>query len=377
MSPPSPEPESSPTTLLGAGSFARVYAYEHFAWKVVRREGEDNAVLCDEFRQLKYLDKKCAGDVSSLTPYRFSLPRVHAYLNPLTEELRLRSWTLPVHDIDSYAEFRSNFEVFRDMHPKCAVFCMDLVHNISANVAHRIQSVLCPQKPLASQPMPAICKLHLGTNESSHKASLSSSPTRSIQHPHPLLHEDYILNRYALRKLSDVAVLPPPTIIAENMGFLLSSLHWVGRVDARGIKYVLAGSSSAFGAISFYAFDLDQSSPFTLQQSSTAPLADRVKGIFEKLGRAFLDNNPYCPKARLGDPVYRAFREGYLSREHACEEEAKLFLRVVEAVQGERDHRESGIEESEQEEEGVAGREWGSESMNEIMPSLETLLGSL
>ena len=377
MSRPYSEPGSSPITLLGGGSFAHVYAHEYFAWKVVRQEGEDNAILCDEFRQLKSLDKRCAGDVSSLTPYRFSLPRVHAYFNPLTEDLRLRSWALPIHDIDSYAEFRSNFEVFRNMHAKRAVFCMDLVHKVSANVANRMHNILCPQKLSTSSATPTICRLHLGTVGNSRRASSSASPISSTPTPHPSLHEDYILDRPALRKLSDAAILPPLTVIAENMGFLLSSLHWVGQVDGRGIKYLLAGSSSAFGALAFYALDFDRSVPFVPQQPSTASLPDRVRGIFEKLGRAFLDDNPYCPKARLDDPIYQAFREGYLSREHEYEVEARLFLKIVEAVQGERDQRESGFVDESQEEDGSETLEWGSESMNEIMPSLEALLGSL
>ena len=377
MSRPSPEPDTSPITVLGSGSFAHVYAYEHFAWKIVRQEGENNAILCDEFRQLKYLDKMCAGDVSSLTPYRFSLPRVHAYFNPLTEDLRLRSWALPVHDIDSYAEFRSNFEVFRKVHAKRAVFCMDLVHKVSTNVAKRIQSVLCPQKLSYSSATPAICRLHLGTTGNSRRASSSASPISSAPLQHPSFHEDYILDRLALRKLSHAAVLPPLTVIAENMGFLLSSLHWVGRVDGRGIKFVLAGSSSAFGAISFYALDFHRSAPFTLLQSSTAAMPDRIRGMFEKLGRAFLEDNPYCPKARPDDPIYQAFREGYLNREHESEEEARLFLRVVEAVQGERDRRESSFADESREEDEEERREWDNESMNEIMPSLEALLGSL
>ena len=263
------------------------------------------------------------------------------------------------------------------MHPKRAVFCMDLVHKVSANVANRIQNVLCPQKLSTSPPSPAICRLHLGTTANSRRVSSSASPISSTPLPHPSICEDCILDRSALRRLSDAAVIPPLTVIAENMGFLLSSLHWVGQVDGRGIKYVLAGSSSAFGAISFYALNFDRSAPFTLQQTSTASLPDRVREIFEKLGRAFLDNNLYCPKARLDDPIYQAFREGYLSREHEHEEKARLFLKVVEAVQGERDRRESDFVDESGEDDESETREWGSESMNEIMPSLEALLGSL
>ncbi|MCJ1314272.1 hypothetical protein MMC25_007952 [Agyrium rufum] len=373
------QPSVEDVEQIGRGSFATVYRHQNFAWKVVRREGVDNGTLLEEYQMLKKLHRKCGLDWTSENIHRFRLPVVQSYYNPLTKDVRVRSWAVREDSIDWFEDFRHNFAAFEMMNAKRAILCMDIIPRLSLHWRERIRDRLFPAD-LQHRAMPSHCKLYLGLSspgtahmayfaQSSPSLASSSSSTAS-----QLSTCAFPLDLASYAILSGKSsLLPPLPFVAMHMGHMLSALHWSGHNDARGVEWIMGGCATVLGGVNFHVIDFERSQSFrlisidSLSDSMSSHSGSSIGGpsgahddeahtnveddrrklseifveIFTTLGKPFLEaEEPYYPLARRGDPIYEAFREGYLQRapeKPGVKRLALIFLRGIEVAQKERD----------------------------------------
>ncbi|KAF7347488.1 hypothetical protein MVEN_01505000 [Mycena venus] len=118
--------------------------------------------------------------------------------------------------------------------------------------------------------------------------------------------------------------LPTAAEVAHAMGTMLAHLHFVGRVDARDVEWVLGGDG--YGDHLFRVIDFNQTRIF-----------DPALGV-EVLIDAFFINDPYYPRPRPNDALYQEFKAGFLM---ACPNEAagldQAFINGIERKQAQKD----------------------------------------
>ncbi len=354
--------------LIGSGTFADVFSFECYAYKVVHYHGL-NGALRYEYEHLQELYKTCAGVDPHSDRLCFSLPMPLAFFNPLTGELRA-SRRATEHDRQpTNAELVEHFSFLDERYHDRAIYSMELLTPIPRHVGHEIRARCYPEGN-HNQPPPSICRVYLGRD-------------RSIPPSCYFTEQNYPLDRGRYQILEDAGLFPRASSVAMAMGNMLGKIHWKGRNDARGIAFVMAGRMLSIGGISFWTIDFNETgafadenpNPICANPTSSVELADHNVSVATPIGpsdisshdaitadndvarlwikkalaKPFLYNDPYYPRPRPGEVLYEEFRKGYLAG--AMEKttnslvhdkvlaRAQLFLSVVESMQRDMDER--------------------------------------
>ncbi|KAF8513438.1 hypothetical protein BU17DRAFT_28489, partial [Hysterangium stoloniferum] len=121
--------------------------------------------------------------------------------------------------------------------------------------------------------------------------------------------------------------LPSVKKIATGMGEMLGRLHWWAGYDGHDIEFVMGGAS--FSGIEVYVINFNQLHSWLREKEDIKQLVD-----------AFFINDPYYPRPRAIDPIYRHFRTGYINAYPQQSKEAvdiaEAFLLALEAEQAQR-----------------------------------------
>lgn len=311
------EEDSAKPTVIGAGSFARVYEYRHFAWKtVLHATKEDNQQLRDEYEQLESLHQTIERQASS--PICFLLPTAQMYYNPETDDFRRRPSLALVPD----KTLKSDCAVFRslDDQAKKAIYCMQRVPMLSYGVADYLRSTCYPMS-MRTQPVPTLCRIYFGRDTTRQTGRFFS-------------HKNFPLDRERYALLEKEGFVAPAKVVARAMGHMLASLHWRGHNDARDVEFVLGGDVEQLGQVSLWVIDFNQTRTFRIEQGDSEKLAAVIQQV---LARSFFDNDPYYPRPRPADALYQCFRIGYLEGTDEHGEYGKMFLDVIEDWQKRKD----------------------------------------
>lgn len=322
------EEELSQPMGIGVGSFAKVYDYRHHAFKVVH-DIDNNEALMKEYEVLEILRERCGRQLPC-----FRLPMAMACYNPQKHELGRLFGRSSGED-----NLKLNFAVFRHLCPGRAIYCMERLKPLPYHIACDIRYRFYHEHFRSTMPVPAICRPYFGR-----KHMYSSSRFFS--------ERNYPLDRTRYETLAAARVLPRIEFIAEAMGHMLATLHWKGHNDARDVEFVLASHPNSLG-VAFYVIDFNQTQRFepSLFRSTSAardspdgPVNDTPEALMDRvLVQPFFDNDPYYPRPRRSDPLYKRFKEGYLdgAGEVNCLR-ANSFLKRIERFQREKDIRREG-----------------------------------
>ncbi|KAI0309030.1 hypothetical protein OF83DRAFT_1180092 [Amylostereum chailletii] len=95
--------------------------------------------------------------------------------------------------------------------------------------------------------------------------------------------------------------------VVEGMGEMLERVHWIGGYDGRDIEFTMGGTGHDF--VRCYVFDFNQIHSF-----------DVHLGDFHALVDLFFANDPYYPRPRPDENLYKVFGSAYCA---ACLEELR------------------------------------------------------
>lgn len=173
-----------------------------------------------------------------------------------------------------------------------------------------------PEAQKATAVLPALCRLYFGRK----------LPQSQFVNP-----KNFLLDQHRYSRLSEAFGFDPPEEVAKGMGEMLARIHWTTGYDGRDIEMVLGGDG--FSEIAFYTIDFNQMRPI-----------DRTPASIPQLVNAHRINDPYYPTAQRSEPLYEAFKEGYLSQcKSPYRDCGALFLKALERNQREKQRQSSGI----------------------------------
>ncbi|KAI9817315.1 MAG: hypothetical protein M1826_001630 [Phylliscum demangeonii] len=317
--------------LLGSGSFAQVFEYKSFVFKLTLVGGaEKDLELLKEYEQFRIIYKSIPREPPS--EIRFSVPDVYAFYNPATDELRRRSAGAGRGEGRDLVTFKENFAAIVKSHPGKASYCMDRLKSLPDGIAEEIRRTLYPPNQ-QDKPAPTMCRLYLG------RPSPTWTTGRFIN------HRDYPLWRDRYEELERLEAVAPAMTIANAMGVMLFRLHWIAKNDARDVEFVMAGHPK-FGRVALYILDFNQTSTIPFGPSNVHDADDAENDDVDvdnqparkKMVNSFFDNDPYFPRPRPADPLYQSFRRGYLfNADHSTTLPAERFLAAIEQKQREKD----------------------------------------
>jgi hypothetical protein len=126
--------------------------------------------------------------------------------------------------------------------------------------------------------------------------------------------------------------------ITSGMGQTLGLVHWRAGFDARDVEFIMGGAS--FSGVELFMIDFNQvcfcsrlGRIMVLMNFKMRPW-NRTKEEIPQLVEAFFVNDPYYPRPRVADPLYQAFKSGYMSAYPTESAElGEAFLRAIEAHQ--------------------------------------------
>ena len=195
--------------------------------------------------------------------------------------------------------------------------------------------------------VPSLCRLYFG------KVIETASPGGRAGRFFNSANFPLDVSRYS-RVLEAGHVNDYPTVddIVYGMGEMLGRLHWRGGYDGRDVKFVMGGAS--FSGVAMNIIDFNQVRRFLesvdVRITTFVPKMrpwSRKKNEVHELVEAFFTNDPYYPRPRPEDPLYRKFCLGYLEADPKesmeATELAEAFLRAIEAEQAKRDSAVGGL----------------------------------
>jgi len=239
--------EPSTPTRIGAGSFATVYSVrgKPFVFKVIHHPQRAEELRV-EFHTLHTLCQTC--DSTTL----FAIPRALAYYNPATHDFihfpvspplgRIRD---PRPNVDGRLFTSNNFLT--------AAYMMDRAHALPEYIGNIVREEFYSQKARDQHiESPSICRLYFG------KVLRPSQFVNPINFP-------LDVDRYTtLRGHCQEGDLLSAAEVAEGMGEMLGSIHWLSGFDGRDIEFIMAGTGIS---IRYYVVDFNQMRRLNIQCS--------------------------------------------------------------------------------------------------------------
>lgn len=184
---------------------------------------------------------------------------------------------------------------------------MDRAHALPEYIGNIVREEFYSQKARDQHiESPSICRLYFG------KVLRPSQFVNPINFP-------LDVDRYTtLRGHCQEGDLLSAAEVAEGMGEMLGSIHWLSGFDGRDIEFIMAGTGIS---IRYYVVDFNQMRRLNVHQDNIQDLVD-----------SFFSNDPYYPRPNPIDSLYIDFRTAYLNR---CPEQHRLkaqrFLAAIES----------------------------------------------
>ncbi|RPD62716.1 hypothetical protein L226DRAFT_324399 [Lentinus tigrinus ALCF2SS1-7] len=309
------ESEVAAPVRLGAGSFATVYAISGgpVAYKRVHNIDEAST-LQDEYEMLDKIYWCCNTDYSF-----FGIPRALAYNNPLVEPDDGGFITTDTAASSPFCKLKPRRRSDRPTVTRklmsvfdAPTYAMDRVHALPWDVRVFLKDKFFPP---AVQVGPALCRLYFGKTLSNDTPKFVNSSNFPLD-----VHRYGVLRTY-------MPELPPAEEVAEGMGEMLGWMHNRAGADARDVEFVLGGDGA--GGYTFFVIDFNQVRKWS---KCVEDVVDLVQPFFV--------NDPYYPRPRPNDPLYQAFRSGYLEQYGTHTRSIGIaFLDAIEREQASRDQR--------------------------------------
>jgi len=298
--------EPSYPVRIGAGSFATVFVLHGgpLVFKVVAAP-DNSAAMHHEFEALRVLYSQCS------TGLFFRLPKPYAFHDPDNSVLIFNGVMRPSKRRNTQEAARRSSPVnpFLGVATETAAYAMDRVHAIPASVGALIKQRFYPAFAPENAPMPRLCRLYFG---------------RDAEYPRPsrfFNSGNFALDAAEYKQLyEEFEVVEEPERVARAMGEMLASIHWHAGYDARDVEFIMGGDG--LRELTYYVIDFNQMRPFSKDIND-----------IDKLVHAHFQNDPYYPRARSSDPLFPAFREGYLSRCGSFIDAGRAFLQLLEVKQ--------------------------------------------
>ncbi|OBZ74383.1 hypothetical protein A0H81_05758 [Grifola frondosa] len=297
--------ESNRLERLGAGSFATIFVLHGQAvvYKVVRYP-ERASELRTEFETLHSLNLCYHGSV-------FTLPRAFAYYDPVAKEVTAFPPTPPVRRVREPRTVMKPSSFLR-LGLTAPTYVLDRAHILPRDISDIVRELYYPEWAKNTVDQPMLCRLYFG------KACRISSFVNPINFP-------IDATRYMTLFSEEPEMLLPIAEIAQGMGEMLGSIHWVAGFDGRDIEFVMGGDG--YGGVRYYVIDFNQMHHSTSDES-----------CIDALSGAFFANDPYYPLPRPSDQLYEAFKSAYVD---VCPVElrhlARAFIQTIESAQASRD----------------------------------------
>ncbi|KAL6300363.1 hypothetical protein BKA93DRAFT_536326 [Sparassis latifolia] len=305
------ESETADSLCIGRGSFAAIYVIpilgSPVAYKQIHHGDVDSDALMREYSALEKIYLTC--DTDSL----FAIPRALAFFNPNTAQLLSSSpsppslWRRHERPLVTPAAFRPFTRT---------TYAMDRVFAVPLDAAQVIREHFYPPAAASIHTGPTLCRLYFGKNFA------NAPPSRFVNTANfPL---DVVRYRLMTEQLPGLQTVEE---VAFGMGEMLGRLHWRGGYDARDVEFVLGGDG--ISGFRYFVIDFNQ---LRTWQKTTEEVGALVSSFFS--------NDPYYPRPRPSDPLYVAFKNGYLSAyptQPDCHRVATTFLHDIEVEQAQRD----------------------------------------
>lgn len=280
-------------TPMGAGGFGSVHFLKtepEVAWKVVQNQSEEHRChLYNEFNMINAV-------YTARQPKLFRIPAPYAYTH-LASEPEVTSSCIDAPRIGLR---------ITELNSSNATYAMERIPSLQTELSSTLLTKVAPQH---ADKQVVLCRLYFGRDGPVRSSRFFNSRNFPID-----------ADTYELLRTSVDPSLPSKTTVAIEMGRMLASLH-TGGFDGRDVEYVLAGASGRSSDIeeqasqlclydksvlarppatwAFWTFDFNQMRRVSSERSS----AD-----------SFFLNDPYYPRPRPRptEPLYEAFKAGYL-----------------------------------------------------------------
>jgi len=311
---------------LGAGSFATVFVRSgtRTAYKEVQRS-DDHQVLRAEYDALEKIYTLCNTDSF------FQLPCALGFYEPESQSYATHISSPPTTSRRRPSRPAIKRQTFRSFDR--AVYAMERIFHLPDQMSSEIALNFYPTGQ-QSQPGPRLCRLYLGKD--------LDRPSRFFN------SANFPLDVARYETLCQSGDLSPVGDVAYGMGEMIGRIHWRGGFDARDIEFVIGGDG--FDEVSYFVIDFNQVSYFfyllRISSLNVSVLLFQMRTWSKTLAdvttlvEAHYNNDPYFPRARPNDPLYKEFKHGYMSAYPLYPDSraiANAFLDAIEVEQTRRD----------------------------------------
>ena len=232
-----------------------------------------------------------------------------------------------------------NFGLFpAAFHESCEVLESERVHPVSLSVRSALTEKYCPdnlkQRMLLDAPSEAcLIRLYLGRQR-----FVKTDHDPEASRPH--VRKFFSLRNFPLHidqapdlGLSDEVLARH----AETMAEAIAVMHWIAGIDAGDVEFVLGAPRS-----DATAHTVEDTSPLPdhtlwMLDFDLCKRLELTESGMQEAARAFLRNDPYCPRPR--QLLWTRFRQAYLAASRtimaqaADQENALLPLKFIESVE--------------------------------------------